>query len=210
MVAGKLVKYVPRKGLTEFQKKQASRIAKRAVNRQLEEKYEDFVDTGTAVNTTARIIDITNIAEGSGSDQRDGDKISLTRIKGQLMMLNNSAANDVTRAIIFQWKGDTSITVPGVADVLHDTTNVPYLSRTLLEHRLINVLWDRTLVTGATASNEESLQVVRFNLYKGFNKTLTFQIGGTAGKNKLYLMLLGNNVANAPNSYYHVCCYYRE
>lgn len=211
MGAGKLVKVVTaQRGLNVTERKQVTRLAKRIVNTQLEEKNKDVVDTGTDVNQTARLIDICDIAEGSGSDQREGDKLMLQEVSGKLLMATQGATNDITRFIIFQWKGDSTHGDPDVGDVLHDNSNVPYLSRTAKESKLVNILLDKTIMTGASASNNPNNRVVHFRVYKGFAKTITYQVGGTEGKNKIYVMLLGNNNTNPPHSLYHINLKYRE
>lgn len=197
------------KGLNQVEKRQTAKIAKKAVRRELETKHHDEAGTGTEVSTTAQIVDLTTISRGDTGATFDGD--SLTPVGFEFRQLlgvpTGQTALNICRVILFIWKMDDTDEVPVVGDILYDTTNVPYLSRVLWESKKFKVLSDRTYEMGPT-STPGGLPQNRVNIISVKPKKLMkmyFKAAASTGRNKIYLMTIGNVAAGVSdaNIFYH-------
>lgn len=177
---------------------------KRLIRNQQETHHHNEAGTGTECNTTGAFINISDIAQGDNDTDRVGDQICLKSVFGNYSLIAGSSGTlSVVRLIMFQWRMDNGAEAPALNDILFDTTNVPYLSNTVVDCSKFKVLYDKMHYVGPVGGDVNMI-ARRFSL-RNFNKKLQYTAGGTNGKNQIYMLVISNNVSGAtcPNFYYH-------
>lgn len=203
MAMGKLVRIPPKKA----KKNRVATVStvKRLIRQQQEtHHHNEYGASGTNINTTGTIINLSDIAQGDTDMSRTGDVISLKNAFGNYSIIaGTSGTVTVVRLIWFQWRMDNGAEAPTIGDILFDTTNVPYLSNYKVDMSKFKVLADRMHYVGPIGGDANMLS--RKISLRNFNKRLMYDAGGTNGKNQIYLLVIGNNAsgATAPNMYYH-------
>ncbi len=87
----------------------------------VEFKFHDVVQTDTAQNQTASIIQLTNIPQGDTSETRDGAQVKLTRLQIKYTISAGTADVTFVRCIVVH-DSQTNQAIYGIADLLQDTT----------------------------------------------------------------------------------------
>lgn len=210
MAGGKIMRVVKAtKGLTSNQKDQARRIAKAQVSRLQDKRH--FNEAGPVdCSSTVVITDLTTMTRGNAEGNFSGDDIQM---KGWEFRYNIRAVSSQTepscaRFIIFQWKMDDTDEIPVASDILYNTATDPHVSHyevtnkfKVLKDVMVNLQENHV---GGVTSKSGLLKG-----YKGFNKRITFKSGVSTGKNKIYLLSMGDLATpNSINLEYHFRLHY--
>lgn len=193
----------PRKSqpLTPVQKKQVKRI----VSSTEELKYFSLTALNGTTSSTMGVADLTQIAQGDGDTQRNGDRVQLCGTLDIRMVVQNSQgggfdAYNVVRFIVFQWHPNTT---PTVGDILlaGPSSVVDVYSQYSHDNRQqYKILKDYTFTTIAASD--------KLNIFKHFlipmkraSKNVQFSSGTTTGTNKIYY-ILGSDSGVSPHPTY--------
>jgi len=188
------------RSLTEKQKEQVKRTAKRVINRKFETKYINSVQyIAIQFNSTTPILRAIGLPpQGTTDFQRIGDKITIKRFRFRLQLYRNQVAAGVgvqspnaVRFIMFQWKPNS---VPVITDVLQGSSIYSFYNwDNKSEYK---VLLDRT---AAFSQNGNAESWIKKTLYK-MNTFMAFQNGSaTISTNIIYYMLLNDNGSTDTN-----------
>lgn len=178
------------------------RQVKRIVNRGQEINYLFYNPTSNTFYTTPFINDVTSgISQGFTDNQRVGDELTAISFEFRAHIYLTAVYNEhinFSRIIIFQWKPDSTTTVPTMADILGPgTLGTPnYTSHYNHDKRsLYKIMYDRTFVTVAQDSNNltnQSAHYVRRTL-KVPHKDVQYIAAATTGPYHIYMLLVGSN-----------------
>ncbi len=96
-----------RNGLSKTQAKSVAKIAKKVVNRSRELKAKD-TQFNAQVGDSPSIVSISDIANGDGINQREGDAVDVKGIyiRGNVLGIDNT---NICRLIIFRWMGGPTL-----------------------------------------------------------------------------------------------------
>jgi hypothetical protein len=163
----------------------------------LQTKYIDSQIPGTSVTSTGTIVDLTNIAQGVVVSDRVGDTINLRKftVNYNVSTQNADIFNSV-RILFFQWKPNTSLVAPTVADILENVgafaTLSPYAWHFSSQYRVIydRVHWMSGLATVPTIAG---LQGHYGEIPKSYAKTLEFAPASVNGSNKVYVLSISDS-----------------
>lgn len=181
----------------------------------VEEKVWD-VDgsSGTALTSTATVVNLSNIAQGSDYVNRQGDSILAQSIEFRGVLSGSpSTANHRARILIVRDKLQRGVD-PVIGDVLQggtDPTQQPYLEP---QENRFDVLYDEVVVLdhvpGLATTGTSTTYVVRQaqlpHMKRKFNQHIKYQ--GTTGVDAsnwiggLYLMAICLDASNGPNLRY--------
>lgn len=164
---------------------------------------------GNQLDINGNLLALTDVAQGSGQNNRIGDKATGTslELKYEIYFPGQLTTNPIntTRIIIFIWKDDT---VPTVPDILEDP-NFPTLSPFNHDKKVKRkILYDKTInqyalfIPTAGQSLADSMRPsVTTSVYIPLGKlkrycNIYFQAGGIVAVNHIYcLMICDNNGA---------------
>lgn len=142
--------------------------------------YNTFV-SGTTL-TTGEIQSVTDVAQGTASEQREGNVIKLLDIKfnGTISLPSGTNASARCRLIVFKWK--QGYVSPAVAGILSSATiDAPYNQ---LEARNYSIMYDRyyDLVprSGIVGAYGADVKSVAFRRSCGMTQTFTNTSGNSA------------------------------
>lgn len=157
-------------------------------------KFNDVSST-TNVTTTAQIIDLTEIAEGTNNTERVGKSIRLkSLLQRGSARIDASASASALRAIIVHDMDNTG-TAPSVTDILQSSSFVANINLASSLGRW-RVLMDKTLNMSANGT-----QRVSWKRYIKLNHHVKYS-GSAANSNQkgsLFLVLLSNESTNGVN-----------
>ena len=181
------------KGLTRKQKAQVSSMVKAPI----EKKFYDTAYVASAVSLTPAFTDITSPAEGTGMDQYTGGRIDIQSLQYRFVFTKSDTTNYI-RYVIFQWFSDTTSDAPswekimqnqtlGVPTTLYDITSPYVLDRGSTSS--FKILVDEQFYMDA----ENSIQLVKGFINKGFKKTAEVYAPNSYGSNHIYLMYVSDS-----------------
>jgi hypothetical protein len=168
----------------------------------VEEKLFDVNASGGIANTGA-IFNLSNIAQGTDYNNRDGDSLLTQRLDFSMIITNSTAlastGNAFIRLIIFR-DNDQLGADPTVANVLQSAVVTSPL--TFYTERRFDVLDDRLY-----AMNNNGASALQYRLSLNLNKHIYFQntTGADASnfEGALFLLALSDQATNTPTiSYY--------
>lgn len=162
-----------------------------------EKKY--FVNEVAPQNvlSTGQIASLTDVSQGDGDTQRDGDQLTMTSLQvNYFLSMPLVSLGDVTnyiRIIIFQYHPFAS-SVPGITDILLTADfRAPYAHDKRFD---FNILADKTFVLtaqSATAPNSNAIKMNKFFIKTFKRRKIQFTAGGVNGTNKLYILYISDS-----------------
>lgn len=205
-----------KKVLTKGQKQQVRKIIR-------SEQETRMYNTSSATQTTytAAFIDLAAPPQGdAGLGYRDGDVIMPTALRFSYRVVRDSGVTastlDTVRVMIIQWHPNTSISgTPSLSNVLQSTgatdlSESPYvLARA--ERKMFTVLYDKVHrnLTERAQGRDAASSGFFFRRLKG---KISFDFGATTGRNKLYLIVAGQQSSAVEDSViaYNSCLWYKD
>lgn len=197
----------PRKGRKTYRDKRIETIAKRVYEEkekaETELKLHD-VEVDTTVGITGAIHLISNIANGTGYDERVG---SVARLKSILFRYSLAAADtsNLVRVILLRWKDNTT-PVPGdILEIGPASANIGPLNPIKYNNRdKIQILFDQlhALSVGAVdvGTTYPAPQVEKKYIQK--NMTLYWQSDDSIDNGHLYFFFVSDSVAISHPAYH--------
>lgn len=186
-------------------------LLRKALQEVAERKYLDVTQTnifgGTPLYYTGLVYPMADITQGYTSNQRIGDKCTLTSLQLKIYVrppyfTGNFQRDMILRIIIFSWKDDT---VPGVFDILQPPSNTIDVNYNCLkplnsERKVMRKLWydktftffDDTQAAGVSAPDGASRVMNIFIPVKKMNVISFSANASTVGTNKLYILMINN------------------
>lgn len=156
-----------------FTPAQVASIARSVLASQSETKFlETFFNVTNLAYDAATISSVTDIAVGTSDQQRVGDSLHVTSIKGCLSFTNYSATT-FSRAMLIQWRGDQSL--PTLGNLVPAAGGTPgsstvFASRYAHDRRVqFSVLWDSGAfgLAGGSTGNGITYCVKKFDVNVG-------------------------------------------
>ena len=173
---------------------------KRIISAEL--KYSLVNENDTVVNTAnPLIIQLTDIDQGDGNTQRDGNRLTAVNYHGHITMTGEDAGVDATtraRITIFRWNEDAGATPPTEALIMQDVGRLggPF---NINNKGMFKVLYSRYFVLVNSNDNVNFKKTLRFYV-KLSGKVLYDGVGGAANPKKFQLYMLVSAVsADAAN-----------
>jgi len=174
---------------------------KRIISAEL--KYSLVNSINTVVNTAnPLIIQLTDIDQGDGNTQRDGNRLTAVNYHGHITMQGEPAggADDLTRArvTIFRWMEDAGTTPPTEGEIMQDVGRLggPF---NINNKGMFKVLYSRYFVIVNNHENVNFKKTLRFYV-KLSGKVLYDGVGGAANPKKFQLYMLVSAVSADMNS----------
>ncbi len=162
-------------------------------------KLHDFASAALTYINTGVVEYVTGIAQGDTSLTREGLKMALHSIHFKFQTITNTANPAGTYRIILFLDRVQLGSLPAVADVLETASY-----RAWKEHDELGrfrILMDKTFVKNEVVANDVQHKFKKY--YKRFKKPVIVEYRGTtngiasAGKNNLFILVIGSDTANA-------------
>lgn len=171
---------------------------KKILHKTNETKYYELGATPGNVDFNGSLVLLTGLSQGTTDSQRIGDKINLRAFKIHYQLLVGDAYNTF-RIIIFQWKPNTQLVTPTVANILVGTTvgtvNAPLANYVWDYQNQFIVLYDKLHVLDAlNMSTKAYRKTVKLKFAK---KTIEYYAASTAASNHLYMLCISDSGAAA-------------
>ncbi len=191
---GKADKYVAHKALW------LGRKALKMLN--VEYKFHDVQLTGSAISTTATILQLTNISQGDTGQTRDGLQLKVASILLRIRAsVNESATKSSLRCILVHDK-QTNGAIYTTAAILRDVTITDAIvSPYELDNKFrFRILYDK--VVNLVPSNDSAIQMIDY--YKR-DVEMRIRYSGNAGditdipSSSLSLLLISTEATNTPS-----------
>ncbi len=178
----------------------------RVVGKMQEMKYFDVQLSGGTpvfVGASGGIVNLTNINQGDGDSNRDGDRILPKRLDFtiNIFWVANSA---LFRFILFRWNQNTAATAPGPTDILggypgqQNAPLAPYKNDSY-RGKLFDVLYDE--VVAVDAAHIEKVVSKSFKLPA--EMPVQYQTASTDGTGKLFLLVITDDNTGANSVKYN-------
>ncbi len=182
----------------------SKQVAKRQISRFTETKHQYNSDTGTGVSSAGGIVELSNMAQGSTGETRDGNLIVLKSfsLKGEVVIGDTT---NVLRVIIFRFK---EIDDPIITDILETTGAHAVRSAYNYDKRkLYDILYDRRF--RMDVANVNPLISIKLFGKKLGSKAVQFDTDTTSGTNKLWMLRVSDSgaVPNPTMNYYSETAY---
>lgn len=183
-------KYKKSRGLSKRQKQDVKRL----VNTTMEKKYYDTEGQNTVTNT-GTILSFSAPAQGDGVLQRIGDQIQPYSFEITYGITYADTTNYM-RVLLVQWKPDTALEAPTVAEVFEASgVNPPFTPIKQDNRHKMRVLYD---VIHAVGSGGTGCLVRKVRLNQNqMLKSIRFNEAAATGSNKIYAILLSDSGAIA-------------
>lgn len=179
------------KGLTKTEKKEVKQL----VRKESETKRFTFAHSAASVDYGGHILGtLTNIAQGDGYNQREGDQITLSKAILRYHFVCANTTN-VLRLIIFRYKID-SATPPTVADIVTagyvGSGNAPFAPLQFgTDREKFNVLYDKSVYLSETTHEVEG---GKHTMYLK-NSKVRFNAGATDGRGTIWALVISDDGA---------------
>lgn len=175
--------------LSKPEAKAVAQVARRVVKSNQEKKYFLQSTFSAAVSVTPDIGSISDVPQATTDEGRIGDQLTLRSIEVRLSAITSDTTN-LMRFIVFQWYPNTT---PVADDVLIPnavlTSNQVYAPYNHDKRFMFRILYDRTMqldtYNPAFATN--------FMIKKFPRSKIQYQLGGTTGQNKIYVLKVSDS-----------------
>lgn len=178
---------------------QAYKMAK-SVKREVAGEYKFFQDaitTAAVQDVSGTVYHLTNIAQGSGDDDRTGKQIKLTSLEIQLTLFVGASGTDISRILIVRANQSTAPTLQTILDVNGDPT---YSLRNLEYTTLFTVLYNKTFALDAARQGE-----IHTKIYKRMSSKCLFEYNSTTPvEGHLYMIICSNQGVASGNEPKHI------
>lgn len=101
---------------------------RRVVKGLMEHKYAEALQSATAQSSTPTFTKITMPSQGDAFNNREGDEIIFSSIKGRWATIGADATN-ICRYIVIKWLQDDLAAPPVAADIFQSPVSIPWLSQ---------------------------------------------------------------------------------
>jgi len=169
-------------------------VVRKALKDMAEEKFIDITLATLSITDTAVITDLFPVTEGTGREQRIGDKCSLRKV----MLTYSLQPRDATlaqmvRIMLVQWKADTAIDTLQLNKVISDTSVNRVLSQYSHAMRAkFNILYDVIHTVPRITAEGEARRIARRVVRIPPSKKVQFNRSATTGKNKIFLIIVAD------------------
>lgn len=155
---------------------------------EVEKKYHDLAAAPGGAGSTGVFYSFTStIPEGTGSEQRIGQQVTVKSLQVRYRLLYQDTTN-LMRVIIFRWFQQGT---PSLSQILQDTVTVPWISPTnRLLSEFINVMYDNLVTLDAT----NNFQYVD-KIFIKKNMNVTFDDAGNPDYGHVYMLVLSDSAA---------------
>ncbi len=195
-----------RKRKTSSLRKDVNKI-KRMLN--TEKKYVTFIEGGAFVPQTVTIDSLSNIDEGTGPGQREGQQVRWHNLIVQVILSsNNSAENPAAIRLMLVHDKQTNGAFFGSGDVLNDPAAVSNMVSQYnnTQSKRFNILRDKTVSVSTDPKYKKFTWRVKLNQVQKFDGTGA----GIAdiASSSLALMYFSTNATNQPTITYSSRLFY--
>ena len=183
-------------------RREVAKIAQQSVLQLSESKVIDShfaLNVGSSTVGTPIVSPIFNISQGSSENERDGNHVRPFYCGGRYTLKGNANSTDPpvrVRVMLIRWKQNTGATgEPTWGDLLHNQA-YPFTYYLSNNDKSFTVLYDaRHLIVNHT-ENEGYTVYGEWNLNSNrlVKHDISFNDTGTAGENKLYMVVISNAV----------------
>lgn len=183
-----------KKGRAPMTNKNLNKKIKRIARAQLERKYAEAVIGQTSQSSTVTVTKITMPSQGDAFNNREGDEITFSSIKGRWQTIG-ADSTQVCRYIVLKWLPDDAVEAPIAATVLQSPVSVPWISQFVgnkSARAKFRVLYDSIANLSLNGDN----QVIR-NINIGGKKLgkVKFNAAATTGKGCIYVVTVSDSSA---------------
>lgn len=184
---------------TEGEEPASKKYVKQMISRDKETDYIDILPSDSAeVNSAGTITQLTNIAQGDGSNQRLGNSISVSGVRYTGWYVGESTAATTTihaiRVVLFRWLPDTNVDSPTLAKLFEDTAdNQTFFVGDRTLRKKFKVIKDYLYTFNSRQGPNGSSMKLLNKKYIRVNKKVNYNEEATTGKGNLYLLEWGNN-----------------
>jgi len=181
---------------------------------QREEIILVFDQTFSAANagSGATLVTVSAIPQGVAQGDRVGDQINFHdfTFNFQIVQINADLYSNF-RIMFFQWKVNTGLQTPTLADILQNTSAIGLYSMTNWPLRdQFNILYDEIHgMSGSTTSltSQSDNAWINLKLSRRPKRRVIFNAGATSGSNQIYLLVISDS-AIAPFPQYNLATRY--
>jgi len=187
--------------------KSVKKYVKRVLDSQVEDKYIDSTITALTPSYTPTVGQLGLPFQGTGEDDRIGDKIKPTSIviEGNIQGPNTH----VFRLVVFKWK---PYSTPVAGDIFtsaflgtFNAVNAPYEYKS---RDMYQILYDKKFDISASGPNIKSFRkVIRSKKLSPINFTGT---NTTTGTNKIWYALMQDGIATLNSVYMNMRIFYED
>ena len=174
----------------------------------VEKKFFDVSANALSVTSTATIVNLSNIAEGSDYNTRDGNSILMQSLQWRATIVGNqnSSGRQIVRIIVFR-DNDQRGTDPALSDLLENTAGGFVIQSPLLHYvnRRFAVLSDKVysiVINGDTAVRHIK-KFIKFPPSTHVKYQGTTGADGSNWEGALYAAFVSTDATNAPNMDYY-------
>lgn len=185
--------YKGRKGRKVATVQKVRKIVKSIVAHNTELKYFDTA-AANSVDYAGSFYDLTALAQGDTDVTRDGDKLTLRKLKAKLSISLGDTTN-LFRIVYFRWKQNNISVTPTQSYFSNPYTNninCTYAPQNWDTHDNFQILYDRTFTLN-TYTHPQRLITVNLKLSK--LPKVAYDAGSTSGNNHIYLYLVSDSAA---------------
>lgn len=175
---------------------------KSQISRGQEKKYQQYQTTAAAIDPSTGLVQCVsnNIAQGTGENQRIGDKITPKKLR-LMYALEGADDYNLVRVLVVQWRQTTASGAPTLSEVLTDNNSV-YAPLGFYDEDHIpsqcKVLYDKLHMLNGSTSSPIQAKVVRKTISKFKGKKIDFEAGSTnVGNNHIYVLMISDSTAIA-------------
>lgn len=157
--------------------------------------------TTVTVSSSGVINQLTFIGQGTGHNQRSGEKVVIKSLQGQFLVIKHASAVDQNvRVIAFVDKRQASDSKTTVGTVLQDVSTLAFIDRIFGLNRF-RILFDRFIELDNTSKATKAWRWFQpMNMEQWWNGSLNTDIE----KNGIYILILTNDGTNSPTLIYNV------
>lgn len=189
-----------RKAKTAKQRQKAT--IRRMINNVQENKYWPVYAGYATVNASGAITKWSAISQGDTASTRDGQDIMFKSIDLRFNIFPTSAAvmtGNAFRIIVFQWKPDDNVSVPGMSDILESSFTQPVFSPIRVQTKqLFRVMYDRLfrVYNGGPGAAGRTVRITGKRMVRRirYNAGVT-----TTGTNQIYVLVISDAAVQTPS-----------
>ncbi len=194
-------------------RQEVSRIARRIIERETEDKhwYNNSSTSALSFYANGTLIPLSQVPQGNSDATRVGDQIKAKHLRVSLRLVGQgSNTATVMRAIIFRWKPLATSTSPLPQTIMYETMAQDYQS--VLSSFDPKVVPSQAIVISDFTCYVDQPYEVGTG-FKVFDLPLNFEqvyTGDTYCTNSLHLLLIAQGSASASSYVYNSCFTYKD
>lgn len=162
------------------------------LRRNSELKYHDTAFSTAFTATATSVVNLSDVVQGNTDTTRSGDRLKITSFEMRYEILGGTTTftgngNQRARIILVHW---FPATTPAWSDVMTGTTTRAHYNHD--QRQMYKVLWDKTFAVMSTTSKDHITGHIV--VYPKKNTSIQFQGGGATGTNRIYGLIVGDNI----------------